>query len=180
MKKSINEALKEIEEMGLAEELKKKAQQEEEKQEKATLPYEEEGSAKEKDEEEGKENDKEEGVEKEEKPEEEAEEVVILRRIDAGFEKWLGGLSEEMLEQVVSRLMMGHENEKSTRDYTECVKSMEHLVRFCSKCRRTGCEKCDYVKCLRHVVRYQKPGDWWLRTSQTAVTGTVRYLKVLS
>ena len=117
------------------------------------------------------------GVEKEEKPEEEAEEVVILRRFDVGFEKWLGGLSEEELEQVVSQLMMGHENEKSTREYTECVKSMEHLVRFCSKCRRSGCEKCDYVKCLRHVVRYQKPGDWWRRSSHPAVTGTVRYLK---
>ena len=50
--------------------------------------------------------------EKEEKGEEVAEEELILRRIDAGFEKWLGGLSEEKLEQVVSRLMRGHENEK--------------------------------------------------------------------
>ena len=128
-------------------------------------------------EEEGKDNDEEEGVEKEDKPEEEAEEVSILRRFDAGFEKWLGGLSEEKLEQVVSRLMRGHENEKSTREYTECVKSMEHLVRYCSKCRRQGCEKCDYVKCLRYVVRWQKPADWWKRTSQAAVMGTVRFLK---
>ena len=79
------------------------------------------------------------GVEKEEK----AEEVVMLRRFDAGFEKWLGCLSEEMLEKVVSRLMSGHESEKATREYIECVKSMEHLVRYCSKCRRQGCEKCD-------------------------------------
>ena len=64
--------------------------------------------------------------------------MVILCRFDAGFEKWLGGLSEEELEQVVSRLMRVHENEKSTREYTECVKSMEHLVRYCSKCRRQG------------------------------------------
>ena len=56
-------------------------------------------------EDEGEESEKEEGVEKEEKPEEEAEEVVILRRVDADFERWLGGLSEEKLEQVVSRLM---------------------------------------------------------------------------
>ena len=117
------------------------------------------------------------GVEKEEQLEEEAEEVVILRRIDAGFEKWLGGLSEEKLEQVVSRLMSGHENEQPTREYTECVKSMEHLVRYCSKCRRQGCEKCDYVKCLRYVVRWQKPADWWKRTSQAAAMGAVRFLK---
>ena len=87
-------------------------------------------------------------------------------------------MPEEKLEQVVSRLMSGHPtNEKPTREYTECVKSMEHLVRYCSKCRRSGCEKCDYLKCLRHVVRYQKPGEWWRRISHAAVTGTVRFLK---
>ena len=43
-----------------------------------------------------------------------------------------------------------------TKEYTDCVRSMEHLVRFCSKCRRTGCESCDYVKCLRYVVRRNK------------------------
>ena len=70
--------------------------------------------------------------------------MFVLRRVDEGFEKWLCGLSEEKLQQVVIRLMMGHDNEKSTRDYSECVKSMEHKVRCCSKCRRSGCEKCDY------------------------------------
>ena len=122
-------------------------------------------------------NDQDEGVEKAEKPQEEAEELVVLQRLDSGFEKWLAALSEQQLEQVVSRLMRGHENEQSTREYTECVKSMEHLVRFCSKCRRSGCEKCDYIKSLRYVVRWQKPGDWWKTTSHHAVKGTVRFLK---
>ena len=54
---------------------------------------------------------------------------------------------------------------------------MEHLVRFCAKCRRRGCEKCDYVKCLRHVVRFQKPAYWWKTSSHPAVTGTVRFLR---
>ena len=45
------------------------------------------GKAKQKYEEVGNENVKEEGVAKEEKPEADAEEVVILRRIDADFEK---------------------------------------------------------------------------------------------
>ena len=143
---------------------------------------EEEGMANEKHEEEGmdmekNEKDKEEVVEKEEKPVVETEEVVMLRRFDAGFKKWLGGLSEQMLEQVVSRLMKGHANEKACREYTDCVKSMEHLVRFCSKCRRSGCEKCEYVKSLRFVVRWQKPADWWKRSSHPAVMGTMRYLK---
>ena len=103
----IDEALQEIEELGLAEGLKKKAKQEEEKNE-------EEGQAK----------------------QENEEEVVILRRIDEGFEKWLGGLSEEKLEQVVRRLMKGHENEQATREYTESVKMMDPVVRFCSKMQK--------------------------------------------
>ena len=65
--------------------------------------------------------------------------------------------------------MRDHENEKSVKEYTECVRSMEHKVRFCSKCRRSGCEKCDYVKCLRYVVRWQKPGDWWRRSGHAAM-----------
>ena len=115
-------------------------------------------------------------AEVEAKAEEVVEEVVIMQRIEKGFEQWLGRLSEEQLEQVVSRLMRGHQNEKATREYTACVKSMEHAVRYCSKCRRGGCEKCDYLKSLRYVVRWQKPADWWRRSSQAAVTGTVRFL----
>ena len=95
---------------------------------------------------------KEEEGKEEDKVLEEEQEEVILRRFDVGFNKWLSGLSEVELEKVVSRLMKGHANEKTTMEYIECVKSMEHMVRFCSKCRRTGCEECDYVKCLRCVV----------------------------
>ena len=105
------------------------------------------------------------------------EEVRCLSRFDKGFEKWLSGLSEVELEKVASRLMKGHANEKTTWEYIECVKSMEHKVRFCSKCRRSGCEKCDYNKCLRYVVRHQKPGDWWMRSGQSAVMGALRFLK---
>ena len=53
---------------------------------------------------------------------------------------------------------------------------MEGMVRFCSKCRRTSCEKCDYVKSLRYVVRHQKPADWYSRSGQTAVMGGLRFL----
>ena len=75
--------------------------------------------------------------------------------------------------------MRGHENEQATREYTESVKMMDPMVRFCSKCRRNGCEKCDYLKSLRYVVRWQKPAAWWKTSSQAAVMGTVRYLKAL-
>ena len=131
-------------------------------------------------EDEGKEPDKEKGVEKEEKPEEESakepEEVLILRRFDAGFEKWLCHLTEAQLEKVVSRLMKDHPNEAATKNYLECVQSMEHMVRYCSKCRHSGCERCDYIKSLRFIVRHQKPADWWQRSSHEAVLGTVRFL----
>ena len=73
--------------------------------------------------------------------------------------------------------MQGHVNEKSTMEYIECVKGMESIVRFCSKCRRSGCEKCDYVKCLRYVVRWQKPAEWWMRSGHTAILGALRFLK---
>ena len=108
---------------------------------------------------------------------EEEPEEVILRRFDVGFNNWLSGLSEVMLEKVVSRLMKGHANEKTTMEYIECVKFMEHMVRFFSTCRMTGCEKCDYVKCLRHIARWQNPGDWWKRSSQSVVIGALRFLK---
>ena len=73
--------------------------------------------------------------------------------------------------------MQGHKNEEATRAYTECMKSMEHLVRWCNKCRRTGCEMCDTIKSLRYVARWQKPGEWWKRSTQHAIQGTVRFLK---
>ena len=132
-------------------------------------------------EEEGEKTEKQEETEKEEKSveesEEETEEVLgPLRRFDRGFEKWLCQLTETELKKVVSRLMKGHDNEQCTKRYMDLVQSMEHQVRYCSKCRRRGCERCDYIKCLRHVVRHQKPGDWFLRSSQSAVSGTVRFL----
>ena len=138
----IDEALKEIEELGLAEH----AQQEQKKEE---------------------------GKEVDEVLE---DEMMILRRFDTGFNRWLSSLSEVELEKVVRRLMKGHANEESTFQYMECVKSMEGMVRFCSKCRRCGCEKCDYIKCLRYVVRWQKPADWWKRSGQSAVMGGLRFL----
>ena len=73
-------------------------------------------------------------------------------------------------------MMRGHDLETTTMQYIDCVRSMEQKVRYCSKCRRTGCEKCDYVKCLRYVVRNQKPADWWNRTSQQAIMGAIRFL----
>ena len=95
---------------------------------------------------------------------------------EKGVTQWLSGLSDEKLENVVSRLMKGHANEKTTMEYIECVKSMEHVVRFCSRGRRTGCAKCDYVKRLRHIVRWQKPGDWWKRYYHGVVMGALRFL----
>ena len=154
------------------------AQQEEEEQEEEAMTKQEEEKNEEeavtKQEEEKKEQ---EAMANEEEQPAETEEDVILRRVDAGFETWLRSLSAEKLEQLVSRLMRGHENEKATKEYVDCVKSMEPLVRFCSKCRRSGCEKCDYVKSLRYVMRWQKPGDWWQREGHSAVMGTVRYLR---
>ena len=73
--------------------------------------------------------------------------------------------------------MKGHEFENDTTAYTECVRSMEHMVKNCSKCRRRGCEKCTYVQSLRYVVRWQKPAEWWRTTGQSAVMGAVRFLK---
>ena len=102
--------------------------------------------------------------------------MMILRRIDTGFNRWLRSLSEVELEKVVRRLMKGHANEESTFQYMECVKSMEGVVRFCSKCRRCGCEKCDYSKCSRYDVGWQKPADWWKRQGQAAVMGGLRFL----
>ena len=99
------------------------------------------------------------------------------RRFEQGFEKWLRKKSEEELERVVRVLMRGHALESDTKAYVECVRSMEHMVKNCSKCRRRGCEKCTYVHALRYVVRWQKPGDWWKKSSHPAVTGTVRFLR---
>ena len=85
--------------------------------------------------------------------------------------------TEEELERVVSKLMTGQELEEDCRNYLECVRSMEHLVRPCGKCKRKGCEKCSYNHALRRLVRHQKPGDWWQRTGQRAVMGSVRFLQ---
>ena len=91
----------------------------------------------------------------------EPENEVVLRKFDQGFEKWLRNKSEEELARVVSVAMRGHEFEADTKAYVECVQSMEHMVRNCSKCRNRGCEKCTYVHALRYVVRWQRPADWW-------------------
>ena len=85
-------------------------------------------------------------------------------------------MSEKKLEQVVDQMMKGHKNEKAVREYIAWVQSLEHKVKFCAKCRRRGCEKCEYVHCLRYVVRHQRPAYWWRTSSQAAVMGTVRFL----
>ena len=74
----IDEALKDIEMLGLAEQEKKEEQEKEQEQK-----------------------------EEEEKKEEAVveEEMMILRRVDTGFEKWLSGLTEVELEKVVRRVM---------------------------------------------------------------------------
>ena len=53
------------------------------------------------------------------------DEMMILRRCDTGFHRWLSSLSEVEPEKVVRRLMKGHANEESTFQYMECVKSMD-------------------------------------------------------
>ena len=71
-------------------------------------------------------------------------EIILLRAIEKRMAAHLENKKscDYTLEKVVSRLMRGHENEKVTKEYTDCVRSMERLVRFCSKCR----------KCLRYGV----------------------------
>ena len=54
---------------------------------------------------------------------------------------------------------------------------MEHLVKYCSKCRKCGCESCSYVHVLRYVVRHQKPAHWWGKGGQAAVMGAGRMLR---
>ena len=74
----IDKALKDIEMLGLAEQEKKEEEEKEQDQR-----------------------------EEEEKTEEEVleAEMMILRRVDTGFEKWLSGLTEVELEKVVRRVM---------------------------------------------------------------------------
>ena len=76
----IDKALKDIEMLGLAEQEKKDEEEEEKEQDQE---------------------------EEEEKTEEEVleAEMMILRRVDTGFEKWLSGLTEVELEKVVRRVM---------------------------------------------------------------------------
>ena len=130
-----------------------------------------------------KEKEEEEAQAREKKKEEGKEEEVLeeeqekcLNRFEKGFNTWLSGLYQVQLEKVVKILMEGHHNEKTTQDYIAFVKSHNLSVRFCSKCRYAGCEKCSYLHCLRHVVRHQIPGEWWLRSSQIAVEGSLRFL----
>ena len=133
-------------------------------------PFETLGLAQKEEEEKGKEKKKEEG--KEEVLEEEQEK--ILNKFDIGFQAWLRNLTQVQLEQITKRVMKGHDNEKITSEYIEFVKNNQMSV--CSKCRYQGCEKCSYLHCLRHVVRHQKPGEWWLRNSQIAIEGSLRFL----
>ena len=105
---------------------------------------------------------------------EEEEQEKILNKFDIGFQAWLRNLTQVQLEKITKRVMEGHGNEKTTSEYIEFVKNNQMSV--CSKCRYQGCEKCSYLHCLRHVVRHQKPGGWWLRSSQIAVEGSLRFL----
>ena len=84
---------------------------------------------------------------------------------------------EETLEQVVSQMMKGHPLKKDVEAYNDCVRSMVHLVKYCSKCRKCGCESCSYVHVLKYVVRHQKPAYWWGKGGQAAVMGAGRMLK---
>ena len=109
--------------------------------------------------------------EKTEQHQEDSEQLVPLRRIDKGFEKWLKQKSEEELERVMNQVMRDHTNEQECKAYANFVRSLEHIGKNCTKCRRTGCESCTYVHALRYVVKHQEPGKWWRRTGQSAVLG---------
>ena len=114
----------------------------------------------------------------EEEQEKESEQhEVILCRLDKGFGKWLRQKNEFQLERIVKQVMSGHRFEQDTKAYLDCVHSTESMVRFCTKCRRGGCEYCDYIHSLRYVVRWQKPAAWWRRTGHNAVLGSVRFLR---
>ena len=102
-----------------------------------------------------------------------------MRRFDRGFEKWLRQKSVQELERVVNQVMRDHQFEQDTKAYVECVRSMEHMVKNCSKCRRNGCQHCTYLHALRYVVRWQKPAEGWKRTGQNAVLGAVRFLRAI-
>ena len=73
-------------------------------------------------------------------------------------------------------MMKGHELEKTCTEYLKCVQSMDGMVKWCTRCKRAGCEKCSYMWALRYVVRHQQPAYWWRTSSHPAVTGTVRFL----
>ena len=60
----------------------------------------------------------------------EEEQEKCLNRFEKGFNTWLSSLSQVQLEKVVNRLMKGHQNEKTTQDYIEFVKSHILSVRF--------------------------------------------------
>ena len=113
----------------------------------------------------------------EEQEKESEQQEVILCRLDKGFGKWLRQKNEFQLERIVKQVMSGHKFEQDTKAYLDCVHSTESMVRFCTKCRRGGCEYCDYIHALRYVVRWQKPAAWWKRTGQNAVLGSVRFLR---
>ena len=106
--------------------------------------------------------------------------MIVLRRFDKGFERWLKSLSEKELERAVKQVTGGNENEPDVQGYLQTVASVEHAVRNCAKCRYSGCEKCTYVWALRYVVRHGKPASWWKRTGQSAVLGAARMLSVRS
>ena len=114
----------------------------------------------------------------EEEQEKESEQhEVILCRLDKGFGKWLRQKNEFQLERIVKQVMSGHRFEQDTKAYLDCVHSTESMVRFCTKCRRGGCEYCDYIHSLRYVVRWERPAAWWKRTGQNAVLGAMRFLR---
>ena len=162
----IEEALKEIEALGLEEETEQQEQvaEQQQKAEQDQVEYEEEVVLPEQ-------------QQKTEQHQEASEELVPLRRFDKGFEKWLKQKSEEDLERILCEVMSDHPHKDECKAYVDCVKSLEHMVKNCTKCRRGGCESCTYVHALRYVVRHQKPGSWWRRTGQSAVLGAARYLK---
>ena len=143
----------EVEEEKEAEQQEKVAEQQQQKAEQDQVEYEEEVVLPEQ-------------QQKTEQHQEDSEQLVPLRRIDKGFEKWLKQKSEEELERVMNQVMRDHTNEQECKAYANFVRSLEHMGKNCTKCRRTGCESCTYVHALRYVVKHQEPGKWWRRISR--------------
>ena len=93
---------------------------------------------------------------------------------EKGFETWLRGLSEPVLQAAFLQTEHTNKNFVECQAYVSYIQTIQ-TVQICSKCRyASGCVACSRPHALRYVLKRGRPPQWWKMSTQHVLRGMCR------